>query len=54
MRSERLQRTALSLQLPAADVVPAVIRYHLDHCIGAEPSLVPDFFLTAAAIGGLI
>ena len=38
----------------AAGVVPAVIRYYLDHCIGAEPALVPDFLLTAAAIGGLI
>jgi L-serine dehydratase len=38
----------------AAGVVPAVIRYYLDHCIGAEPSRIPDFLLTAAAIGGLI
>ena len=38
----------------AAGVVPAVIRYYLDHCIGAEPAQVPDFLLTAAAIGGLI
>ncbi|MFO1149745.1 MAG: L-serine ammonia-lyase [Alsobacter sp.] len=38
----------------AAGVVPAVIRYYLDHCIGADPARVPDFLLTAAAIGGLI
>ena len=38
----------------AAGVVPAVIRYYLDHCIGAAPGNVPDFLLTAAAIGGLI
>jgi len=38
----------------AAGVVPAVIRYWLDHVPGASPSAVPDFLLTAAAIGGLI
>lgn len=38
----------------AAGVVPAVIRYYLDHCIGADPGKVADFLLTAAAIGGLI
>jgi len=38
----------------AAGVVPAVLRYYLDHCAGAEVSKVPDFLLTAAAIGGLI
>lgn len=38
----------------AAGVVPAVLRYYLDHCIGAEPEKVADFLLTAAAIGGLI
>ncbi|GJD71877.1 L-serine ammonia-lyase [Methylobacterium goesingense] len=38
----------------AAGVVPAVIRYYLDHCVGADPARVPDFLLTAAAIGGLI
>lgn len=38
----------------AAGVVPAVIRYYLDHCAGAEPAKVADFLLTAAAIGGLI
>lgn len=38
----------------AAGVVPAVIRYYLDHCVGADPARVPDFLLTAAAIGGLL
>ena len=38
----------------AAGVMPAVIRYWLDHVPGASPRLVPDFLLTAAAIGGLV
>ncbi|MEM1301199.1 MAG: L-serine ammonia-lyase [Pseudomonadota bacterium] len=38
----------------AAGVVPATIRYWLDHVPGATPSKVPDFLLTAAAIGGLV
>jgi L-serine dehydratase len=38
----------------AAGVVPAVARYYLDHCIGADPARIPEFLLTAAAIGGLI
>jgi L-serine dehydratase len=38
----------------AAGVVPAVLRYYLGHCIGAEQGKVSDFLLTAAAIGGLI
>ncbi|MFC3725708.1 L-serine ammonia-lyase [Neoaquamicrobium sediminum] len=38
----------------AAGVVPAVLRYYLDHCVGAHPEKVSDFLLTAAAIGGLI
>ncbi|WP_374650609.1 L-serine ammonia-lyase [Dongia sp.] len=38
----------------AAGVVPAVIRYYLDHCFGADPARVSEFLLTAAAIGGLI
>lgn len=38
----------------AAGVVPAVLRYYLDHCAGAEPAKIGDFLLTAAAIGGLI
>jgi L-serine dehydratase len=38
----------------AAGVIPAVIRYWLDHVPGASPSRVGDFLLTAAAIGGII
>ena len=38
----------------AAGVVPAVIRYWLDHVPGAAPSRIPEFLLTAAAVGGLI
>ncbi|GAU86970.1 L-serine ammonia-lyase [Bosea sp. BIWAKO-01] len=38
----------------AAGVVPAVLRYYLDHCVGAERERIADFLLTAAAIGGLI
>ena len=38
----------------AAGVVPAVLRYYLDHCIGADERRVFEFLLTAAAIGGLI
>jgi L-serine dehydratase len=38
----------------AAGVVPAVIRYWLDHVPGASPSRVGEFLLTAAAIGGLV
>jgi L-serine dehydratase len=38
----------------AAGVVPAVIRYYLDHCFGVEAGKVSEFLLTAAAIGGLI
>jgi len=38
----------------AAGVVPAVIRYWLDHMPGASRSRLPDFLLTASAIGGLI
>ena len=38
----------------AAGVVPAVIRYWLDHVPGASATRVEDFLLTAAAIGGLI
>jgi len=37
----------------AAGVVPAVIRYWLDHVPGAGPSRIGEFLLTAAAIGGL-
>ena len=38
----------------AAGVVPAVIRYWLDHVPGASPQRVGEFLLTASAIGGLI
>ncbi|MBS0126598.1 L-serine ammonia-lyase [Thetidibacter halocola] len=38
----------------AAGVVPAVIRYWLDHVPGATAARIPDFLLTAAAIGGLV
>jgi len=38
----------------AAGVVPAVIRYYLDHCIGASKEGVRTFLLAAAAIGGII
>ena len=37
----------------AAGVVPATLRYYLDHVPGAGISRVPEFLLTAAAIGGL-
>ena len=38
----------------AAGVVPATIRYWLDHVPGASTSQVGTFLLTAAAIGGLV
>ena len=38
----------------AAGVIPAVVRYYLDHCVGAERARVGEFLLTAAAIGSLI
>lgn len=38
----------------AAGVLPAVIRYWLEHVPGASPSRVGEFLLTAAAIGGII
>ncbi|MBO9408925.1 L-serine ammonia-lyase [Shimia sp. R9_1] len=38
----------------AAGVMPAVIRYWLDHVPGASASRVEEFLLTAAAIGGLV
>jgi len=38
----------------AAGVVPAVVRYWLDHVPGASTAKLDDFFLTAAAIGGLV
>jgi L-serine dehydratase len=38
----------------AAGVVPATLRYYLDHVPGASRDKVPEFLLTAAAIGGLV
>ncbi len=38
----------------AAGVIPATIRYWLDHVPGASQARVPEFLLTAAAVGGLI
>ena len=38
----------------AAGVLPAVLRYYLDHCVGAEPYKVSAFLLTSAAIEGII
>jgi L-serine dehydratase len=38
----------------AAGVLPAVLRYYLDHVPGAATSHIEDFLLTAAAIGGLV
>ncbi len=38
----------------AAGVVPAVIKYWLEHVPGASKDQVEEFLLTAAAIGGLV
>lgn len=38
----------------AAGVVPAVIRYYLDHCVGADDEGIRTFLLAASAIGGII
>ena len=38
----------------AAGVVPAVMRYYRDHCIGSSDEKLREFLLTASAIGGLI
>ena len=38
----------------AAGVVPAVVRYYRDHCVGATHDGIRTFLLTAAAIGGLV
>lgn len=38
----------------AAGVIPAVIRYWLDHVPGAASSRVGEFLLTAAAIGAIV
>jgi L-serine dehydratase len=37
----------------AAGVVPAVLKYYRDHCPGASEEGIPDFLLTATAIGSL-
>ncbi|MEJ8573441.1 L-serine ammonia-lyase [Microbaculum marinum] len=38
----------------AAGVIPAVIRYYLDHCPDADAAGIRTFLLAAAAIGGII
>tara|TARA_R110002124_G_scaffold118493_8_gene275835 strand:- start:1908 stop:3284 length:1377 start_codon:yes stop_codon:yes gene_type:complete len=38
----------------AAGVIPATLRYYLDHVPAASMKKIPEFLLTAAAIGGLI
>ncbi len=38
----------------AAGVLPATLRYYLDHVPDAVPSKIDDFLLTAAAVGGII
>ena len=38
----------------AAGVVPAVLRYYRDHCVGSRAEGIREFLLVAAAIGGLI
>lgn len=38
----------------AAGVIPAVLRYYLDHCPAPDQHGVRTFLLTAAAIGGII
>ncbi|MFO1123039.1 MAG: L-serine ammonia-lyase [Hyphomicrobiales bacterium] len=38
----------------AAGVLPATIRYYLDHCIGADEAGIRTFLLAAASIGGII
>lgn len=38
----------------AAGVIPATLRYWLDHVPGASRKRIPEFLLTAAAVGGLI
>ena len=38
----------------AAGVVPAVIKYWLEHVPGAHENQIEEFLLTAAAIGGLV
>ncbi|MEM6760217.1 MAG: L-serine ammonia-lyase [Pseudomonadota bacterium] len=38
----------------AAGVLPATLRYYLDHVPGASETRIEEFLLTAAAIGGLV
>ena len=38
----------------AAGVMPAVIRYYLDHCVGADETGIRTFLLASSAIGGII
>ena len=38
----------------AAGIIPAVLRYYLDFVPTAKEAHIPDFLLTAAAIGGII
>ncbi|MCL4120939.1 UNVERIFIED_CONTAM: hypothetical protein GTU68_042050 [Idotea baltica] len=38
----------------AAGVIPSTLRYYLDHVPNAHVEKIPDFLLTAAAVGGLI
>ncbi len=38
----------------AAGVIPATLRYYLDHVPNADPAKIIDFLLTAGAIGALI
>ncbi|MEM5478152.1 L-serine ammonia-lyase [Pacificibacter sp. AS14] len=38
----------------AAGVIPAVMRYYRQHCLGATDAKVHEFLLVASAIGGLI
>ena len=38
----------------AAGVVPSVLRYYLEHCVGSRRERIAEFLLTAAAVGGLI
>ncbi|MEO0911615.1 MAG: L-serine ammonia-lyase [Pseudomonadota bacterium] len=38
----------------AAGVLPATLKYYLEHVPGATRERIPDFLLTAAAIGGLL
>jgi L-serine dehydratase len=38
----------------AAGVIPAVMRYYEEHCVGADREGVRTFLLVAAAIGGII